>query len=258
MFHDVYLGTRADLTEANRVAQRSVTTMYYHVPGLTPGATYYWRVDEIEADGTTVHAGNVWTFTAQALTAYLPSPADGAVDAAPTPMLTWQPGQAATKHHVYFSDTLDTVQQRAAGADKGEVADATFAPGALAGATMYFWAVDELVVSGGTKAGPVWSFSTYLSVDDFEATDDEAAGYRRGSRQTAAPPRLRQAFAEQTSSIAACSRCLWTTTTSSRPSTARPSGSSRPPGTGRLVRSARWSSSSEANRVTVRLRCMSS
>jgi hypothetical protein len=176
IFHDVYLGTSPDLTEANRVAQHSMLTMYYHAPGLEPGATYYWRIDEIEADGTTVHPGVLWSFTVQALTAYQPGPADGAVDASPAPTLTWLPGQAAVKHHVYFSDTLDAVQQRAAGADKGEVADATFSPGALAGATMYYWAVDEVVASGATKAGPVWSFSTYLPVDDFESyTDDEGS-----------------------------------------------------------------------------------
>jgi hypothetical protein len=176
VFHDVYLGTSPDLTEANRVAQRSLMTMYYHAPGLTPGVTYYWRVDEIEANGTTVHPGNVWSFTAQALTAYQPGPADGAVDATPAPTLTWQPGQAALKHHVYFSTEREAVQQRTAGADKGEVTSPTFVPGDLAGATTYFWAVDELVAGGDTKAGPVWSFSTYLSVEDFESyTDDEGS-----------------------------------------------------------------------------------
>ena len=31
--------------------------------GLVPGTTYYWRIDEVEADGTTVHKGDVWRFT---------------------------------------------------------------------------------------------------------------------------------------------------------------------------------------------------
>jgi hypothetical protein len=95
------------------------------------------------------------------------------VDAAPAPVLTWLSGQAAVMHHVYFSDTRDAVEQRAAGADKGEVADPTFSPGALANATTYFWAVDELIAGGGTKAGAVWTFTTYLPVDDFESYDDE-------------------------------------------------------------------------------------
>jgi hypothetical protein len=175
-FHNVYLGTGPELGPATLVGARLPFTMYYHVPGLQPGVTYCWRVDEIETDGVTTYTGDVWTFTAQALTAYSPTPADGVNDAAPTPVLTWLPGQAAVKHHVYFSDALDAVQQRAGDADRGEVADATFSPGALADATTYYWAVDELIVGGTTKAGPVWTFTTYLRVDDFESyADDEGS-----------------------------------------------------------------------------------
>jgi len=172
-FHNVYLGTGPELGPAALVGTRLPFTMYYHVPGLEPGVTYRWRVDEVEKDGVTTYTGDVWTFTAQALTAYYPTPADGSMDAAPTPVLTWLPGQAATKHHVYFSDTRDAVQQRAADADKGEVTDPTFSPGALAAATTYCWAVDELIAGGTTKAGPVWTFTTYLPVDDFESYNDE-------------------------------------------------------------------------------------
>ncbi len=172
-FHNVYLGTGLELGPADLVGPRLPFTMYYHVPGVQPGATYHWRVDEIEKDGVTTYTGDVWNFTAQALTAYSPTPADGSVDAAPASVLTWLPGQAAVKHHVYFSDTRDAVEQRAAGADKGEVADATFTPGNLANATAYFWAVDEVIATGGTKAGPVWTFTTYLPVDDFESYNDE-------------------------------------------------------------------------------------
>ncbi|MCP4607955.1 MAG: hypothetical protein GY845_04495 [Planctomycetes bacterium] len=31
--------------------------------GLVLDTTYYWRIDEVEADGTTVHRGDVWSFT---------------------------------------------------------------------------------------------------------------------------------------------------------------------------------------------------
>jgi hypothetical protein len=172
VLHNVYIGKTPDLGPADLAGSRQPIAMFWYVPGLEPGVTYYWRVDEIEANGATIHTGSVWSFTTQAATAYQPSPADGAKDASPTPMLTWQPGQAAIKHHVYFSDNLDAVQQRAAGADKGEVTATTFSPGTLAGATTYYWAVDELVAGGGTKAGAVWTFTTYLPVDDFESYTD--------------------------------------------------------------------------------------
>ena len=31
--------------------------------GLVPGTTYYWRIDEVQADGVTVHKGDIWSFT---------------------------------------------------------------------------------------------------------------------------------------------------------------------------------------------------
>jgi hypothetical protein len=205
VLHNVYVGKNPDLSPANLAGPRQPIAMFWYVPGLDPGVTYYWRVDEIEANGTTIHAGNVWSFTTQALTAYQPNPADGTMDASPTPTLVWQPGQAAIKHHVYFSDSLDAVKQRAAGADKGVVTDASFAPGALAGATTYSWAVDELVAGGTIQAGQVWTFTTYLPVDDFESyTDAEGSriyqtwidGWTNGTGSTVGY--VQAPFAEQT------------------------------------------------------------
>jgi hypothetical protein len=178
-FHEVYLGTSPDLGPANLAGPRSAMLMLYYLPGFQPGTTYYWRVDEVEADGKTINQGNVWSFTTQALTAYLPVPADGAVDASVTPRLGWQPGQAAIKHHLYFSDSNDAVTQGTAAADKGELTETTFAPGTLEPVTTYYWRVDELIAGGGLKAGPVWSFTTCLPIDDFESyNDDEGKGTR--------------------------------------------------------------------------------
>jgi hypothetical protein len=174
LFHSVYLGTSPNLTQANLVSARQPFTLYYHTAGLQPGTTYYWRVDEIESDGVTVHTGDVWSFVAQALTAYYPNPADGAVDAASTPMLTWLPGQTAIKHHLYFGDSNDAVSKGAAGTDKGEVKDPNFAPGTLESLTTYYWRVDETAAGGAVRTGPVWKFTTCLPVDDFESyTDDK-------------------------------------------------------------------------------------
>ncbi len=175
LFHDVYLGTTPELTAANLVGPHQLMTMLYYVQGLQPGATYYWRVDEIDAAGV-VTTGDTWSFVAQALTAYHPTPANGAVGAAQTPVLTWLPGQAAIKHHVYFGDSNDAVRQGAAGTDKGELTDPTFTPGALESLTTYYWRVDETAAGGAVKTGPVWTFITCLSVDDFESyTDDEGS-----------------------------------------------------------------------------------
>jgi len=175
LLHNVYISTTPNLTEANLVAARQPFAMVYYVQGLTPGATYYWRVDEIDATGV-IQAGNVWSFVAQDLKAYRPTPADGANDAAPAPVLTWLPGQTAIKHHLYLGDSSDAVTQGVAAADKGELTNPTFAPGALESLATYYWRVDETVASGTVRTGSVWKFTTCLSVDDFESyADDEGS-----------------------------------------------------------------------------------
>ncbi len=128
--------------------------MYYHLQDLLPGMTYYWRVDEIEKDGVTLHAGDVWSFTSQDLKAYYPSSGGRCQPCPPGPRSTWLPGQAATKHHVYFGDSSDAVTQGAAGTDKGELTDPNFTPGVLDSLTTYYWRVDELVAGGTVRSRP--------------------------------------------------------------------------------------------------------
>jgi hypothetical protein len=174
LFHDVYVGTDPNLGPKDLVQPRAPVAMYYHVPGLTAGTTYYWRVDEIEADGKTIHTGNVWTFTAQPITAYSPTPADGVLDASAgaNAKLTWSTGKGAVEHQVYFGSSLEAVQQGAAGADKGKLKDPSFTPGVLEPLTTYYWRVDEIAAGGAVEKGPVWTFTTFLPVDDFESYTD--------------------------------------------------------------------------------------
>jgi hypothetical protein len=171
LFHNVYLGRTPDLTETDLVVSKRPETSYYKA-GLEPGGMYYWRVDEVDAAGT-VTPGFVWSFVMQAVTAYYPTPANGAVDATPATVLTWKPGRGAIKHHMYFGDSLDAVTQGTTAADKGEILEATFAPPALDGVTTYYWRVDEIGVGDVVKTGSVWSFTTCILVDDFESYTDE-------------------------------------------------------------------------------------
>jgi len=96
------------------VSARQTLTMYYYPAELEPGGTYYWRVDEIEKDLVTIHTGDVWSFTARALAAYLPEPADGSVTASPAAVLTWRPGLDAMTHQLYLGTDRDAVTQGAA------------------------------------------------------------------------------------------------------------------------------------------------
>ena len=68
--HDVYLGTDfTDVNDADRgnplLVNEAQADTTYDPPGrLEFGTTYYWRIDEVQADGTTVK-GAVWSFTTE-------------------------------------------------------------------------------------------------------------------------------------------------------------------------------------------------
>jgi len=70
--HDVYLGAShaavesATTTTAGIYRGRQAKDATSYVPAEAPlewGQTYYWRIDEVAADGVTIHKGNLWGFT---------------------------------------------------------------------------------------------------------------------------------------------------------------------------------------------------
>ena len=132
-------------------------------PGLQPGVTYYWRVDEIDATGA-IHTGNVWKFTAEPIVAWAPNPAPGAKGLFPSQTLKWSPGTAAVQHQVFLSTKRAEVANGDAAADKGKIAEAKLATGLLASGTTYYWRVDEIAADGKVNQGSVWSFTTAEAV----------------------------------------------------------------------------------------------
>ncbi|NVL93644.1 MAG: hypothetical protein HWN71_11480, partial [Desulfobacterales bacterium] len=127
--------------------------------GLIPGTTYYWRIDEIEADGT-IRRGDIWSFTVPPKTAYLPEPADAAEQVDPDADLSWTPGFGAKLHTVYLGDNFDDVNNAAGGLPQGA---GTYDPGTLKLAKTYYWRVDEFDAVE-TYKGDVWSFTTQGAV----------------------------------------------------------------------------------------------
>jgi len=160
MYENVYFGTTPELTEADRVASLQATIMhlYYHTGGVEPGQTYYWRVDEVESDMVTIHTGDVWSFVAAPVKAYSPFPRDGDKWIDLNVELSWQPGQGATGHDLYFGTDLAAVEARDASVSKGSLIAASYTPEGLQEDTTYYWVVDETGAS--PQAGDVWSFTT--------------------------------------------------------------------------------------------------
>ena len=136
--------------------------------GLVPGTTYYWRVDEIEADGTTLHRGNVWSFTIPPKTAYTPNPADGAELVDLNVRLSWAPGFGAKLHYVVFGEDFDEVNNTERGTPQGTT---NYNPGTLKLAKTYYWRVDEFDAAA-THKGEVWSFTTEGAVSGPNPAND--------------------------------------------------------------------------------------
>jgi hypothetical protein len=159
-WHDVYLGTNPTPGPAE-FQTRTPYLVYWHVPGITPGTTYYWRIDEVEADGVTMHTGNVWSFTAAPLNAYAPIPPDGAKWVDTEADLSWTAGATGIRRDVYFGTSQTDVANGTGGTLKSsQQTTKTYEPGTLALDTTYYWRIDEFD-SGGTKfPGTVWSFTT--------------------------------------------------------------------------------------------------
>ena len=174
MFHDVYFGASPDLTEADLVSSRQMFTMYWHVPGTESGVTYYWRVDEIEADGVTVHTGDVWSFTAIPVKAYAPSPSDGARNVYRDAPLAWLPTPGTVSHDVYLGTSRDDVAAGTGDTFKGNQPDATFVPELLDGDAMYYWRIDEVAPDGSKSPGEIWSFRTLPA---FTISDPNLVGW---------------------------------------------------------------------------------
>jgi hypothetical protein len=157
--HDVYLGTDPNLgpdTFKGRIGY----AMYYSMDTLIPGAQYYWRVDEVEADGVTIYTGDVWTFTVMPVKAYNLSPYDGALCRGLDTTLSWTAGNLADSHDVYFGTDQAAVAAGDAGVFQGNQTDTSFDPNGLALGTTYFYRIDEIQVDGTKIVGDVVSFST--------------------------------------------------------------------------------------------------
>ena len=162
VLHDVYIGTNPELS----LAVRTRTTQTKLILGLSsvfpilPGTTYYWRVDEIEGDGTTVHEGDVWSFTMAYLTAYDPSPRNGAKWVDTEADLSWVTGADALSHDIYFGTDKAAVEANAPGTLKANQATTTYDPGTLVENTTYYWRVDERTADNVVRRGELWSFTT--------------------------------------------------------------------------------------------------
>ena len=163
--HDVYLGISFNEvnngTNGTFRGKQTATSFIAGSPespypdGLVPGTTYYWRIDEVETDGTK-KKGDIWSFRTPPRTAYDPNPADSAEFVDTNVTLSWEPGFLAKSHTVYFGDNFNDVNNASGGPSQEST---TYTPGQLEPEKFYYWRVDE-DDGVATYKGDVWSFST--------------------------------------------------------------------------------------------------
>jgi YVTN family beta-propeller protein len=149
--YDVYFGTSNPGTFIGNQAGTG-----YNPGTLSNSTPYYWRIDSVNANGTTI--GVVWSFTTQApvfpAQVTTPNPADGAINVPITQQLSWSNVYSATSYGVYFGTvSLDF---------KGYQAGTSYNPGGtLSYSTTYYWKIDSINANGTTQ-GVVWSFTTQV------------------------------------------------------------------------------------------------
>ncbi len=179
--HDVYFGESITDVEAGTgdtfLGNQATTFLvvgfvgFAYPDGLVQGTTYYWRIDEVSADGT-IYTGDVWSFMVPPKTAYEPNPVDNGKFVSTDVILSWTAGDEAKLHTVYFGDDFDSVSSETGGTQIGVT---SYTPGTLELEKTYYWRVDEFDGVNSYK-GDVWSFKTAkagggLRADYYDGTD---------------------------------------------------------------------------------------
>ena len=171
--HTAYLGDNYDDVN-NAVGGMPLAGPSYDPDTLEREKVLYWRVDEF--DGADTHKGDIWSFTTPGA-AGNPLPANGAVDAAQTQVLSWTPADNAISHDLYFGQDEDALVNatKTSSEFRGNKASGaeSYDAGKLPWDSTYYWRVDA-VYADETIKGLAWSFTTadFLLVDDFESYND--------------------------------------------------------------------------------------
>jgi len=164
--HQLYISDKFDDVNEGKVEAIPAMGSFYLVGftepypnGLTPGVTYYWRIDGVnEAEPDSPWKGSIWSFQVKPENAWNPVPADGAKFVDRSAVLSWDPGVGAVMFYVYFSDNFEDVNS-ATGATA--ITTTTYDPGQLEQGKTYYWRVDESDIQT-VHRGKVWSFTTTI------------------------------------------------------------------------------------------------
>lgn len=168
--HDVYLGTdmamvlAADTSTAGIFRGNQPGTTYTPPSDLDGATSYYWRIDEVNSDGTT--KGLLWSFSTGAGQAAEPiNPANGAIGVELLPTLSWTAGDGAVMHDIYLGKSLGVLDNANHGSAEfigtQALGNESYTPGTeLDANTVYYWRIDEIAADNTLTKGVLWQFRT--------------------------------------------------------------------------------------------------
>ncbi len=189
----VYAGTNRAAVERGDSSISTPTTNTETGPlPLKVGATWFWRVAQLDKTGRVLAPGVVLTLTADKGLASEPQPRsnNGNVETA-TAQLAWRPGKYATRQRVFFGASPEAAERGTRPAAE-IAANATSypLPSKLSPGTRYYWRVDSDNGAQPSSRGPVWTFRTqdtpvpndvtfFVSSDTHYGRENNAAINRR-------------------------------------------------------------------------------
>jgi hypothetical protein len=150
--YNVYFGT----TDTNLTFITNTVLTSFTPSVLSFNTQYYWRIDSVNAAGTTT--GNIWSFTTEPPPppppqASSPIPTNTATAVLINQQLSWGAASGAVSYNVYFGTTSTSLTFIT------NTVFTFFSPFVLSLSTIYYWRIDS-VNAGGTTTGIVWSFTT--------------------------------------------------------------------------------------------------
>ena len=143
------------------VDHSGIRTISQTVTGLATNARYFWRVNAVNAAGTSEYS-TVWRFTTgppftPPEVPILASPANGATEVSTTPRLLWNASSEATSYRVQVSADSGfgtTVL------NESTLTTTSIGVSSLTTGTTYFWRVNATGSGGTSVFSATWRFST--------------------------------------------------------------------------------------------------
>ena len=154
----VYLSSDKAEVESSKRLLREVESEAIEDVELKPGRVYYWRVDQLDAAGGVVVAGDLWSFRVTKGQVFEPFPEDGST----VNLLgdfRWKDDSDAKERRFYISESRAAVI--AATEPLAKVGGDSYSNiQALKPGRTYYWRIECVQQDGTVTPGDVWSFTT--------------------------------------------------------------------------------------------------